>query len=151
MRGCPPGDTRTRSHFGRSRVINLRAVAGKTTRQASFSIRNAGTSNNYVRTAEPDSTNGFFPETGSWFHLAATASLAGKMALWRDGLTRDEWTEDNGVAVNPNSVVYKKAALGRYKYGGDSYFKGAFRDVRIYARALPGSELAARGPRSSAA
>ena len=83
------------------------------------------------------------------------------MTLWRQGVTRestnanncsngmedcDGWTARNatGVAPNPSSITYALAAFGRDDEGYNSYyFTGALRDVRLYARALLGAELAA--------
>ena len=126
-------------------LIFLSTFEGKTTRRAKFGIKNDNTSKTFttVATAPAD---GFFPETtGSWAHIAATATLGGEMTLWRDGATRDDgaWTKGDGGAANPNSTAYTVAALGRFDGGDANYFAGAFRDVRIYDRALTPAELAA--------
>ena len=42
-----------------------------------------------------------------------------------------------------SSITYAKAAFGRDEGQNLYYFTGALRDVRLYARALPGAELAA--------
>jgi hypothetical protein len=124
--------------------IILRTYLGKTTRRAQFHIRNADTVK-ILETASADPGDGFLQQTvGSWAHLGATASSAGVMTLWRDGVTRDDgaWTKDDGVAANPSSIVYYYADLGS-QLGSGYFFTGALRDVRLYARALPGAELAA--------
>ena len=61
----------------------------------------------YLNTAPAD---GFFQETtGSWAHLAATASTAGAMTLWRDGATRDDgaWTEEDGIAASKEAIHHR--------------------------------------------
>ena len=65
--------------------------------------------------------------------------------LYRDGATQAGWTRSSDtVAPNPGAVAYTRAALGRDEYysSGSDYFDGALRDVRLYARALPGAEVA---------
>ena len=128
-------------------VIYLSAFKGKTTRRASFQIKNAGTTKDLLTTAT-NLADGFFQEdVGSWAHLGATASPAGVMTLWRDGITRDDgsWTMTDGGAANLNNIVYSNAYLGsprrRRRRGSSNFFTGALRDVRLYARNLPGAEL----------
>jgi uncharacterized protein (DUF983 family) len=90
---------------------------------------------------------GVIQETaGTWAHLAMTISPTGVIAFWRNGTTHAEWTHSGGVAANPSSVVYTYASMGgiyRGGYeGGTSPLHGVLRDVRLYARVVPGAELA---------
>jgi hypothetical protein len=150
---------------------NIQLSVYKGTRRAKFFITRQLTGTHGIVTPG-DPSQGFFQETeGSWAHLGATASLEGGVTLWRDGETRTSticnidgecngWTNNDNpenVSVEPDNVVYMDSFMGVTTAHGDpqppsflfvpmikkGYFAGALRDVRLYARALPGAELAA--------
>jgi len=90
----------------------------------------------------------FFPVAGSrWVHVALTVTAGGAWSLYRDGATQDDWQWNapatGVVAVNPNSVNYTFAALGRDEewHGSYNYLDGALRDARLYDRALSAAEI----------
>jgi hypothetical protein len=131
---------------GSSNVIALYTYGA--TRRARFWIKNDGT-NKFLNTPtyrSNDTSPAFFPPAGAWAHVAAVVSPDGVTKLYRDGATQGNWTKDDGVAPNPSTVPYTRAALGRYESSNNNglyYFDGALRDVRLYARALGGDEIAA--------
>ena len=118
-----------------------------TTRRAQWWVRNSGTEKSLLTPEYDggDASLAFFPPAGQWAHVAATATAASPstFTLYRDGATQSGWTKSDGVAPNPTAMAYTYAALGRDDLGtGASYFDGALRDVRLYARALGADEVA---------
>ena len=116
-----------------------------TTRRAQWYIKNGEVANFQTPAYDGNASLAFFPPAGAWAHVAAVASPDGVMKLYRDGATQGNWTQDDGVAPNPSAVNYRCVALGRSNWasGTGYYFDGALRDVRLYARALGGDEIAA--------
>lgn len=87
---------------------------------------------------------GYYPEAGSWTHLAATRTAAGQVEVYSNGLLIGEWSS-TGV---PTSENLQDFVIGAYWYVVSpstsyltNFFPGAIDDVMVYDRALSLSEI----------
>ncbi len=77
--------------------------------------------------------DGFYPPVDSWVHLAVTISPAGEKNIWYDGSANG--LTDTASPLHNGLTTYNFMRLPRRK------FDGALKDVRLYSRALSGTEL----------
>ena len=64
------------------------------------------------------------------------------MALYRNGVQAATTSAGSGPAAPDGGAVYAAARVGAAAGGGGPFFKGAVRDVRVYARAVYPGEVA---------
>ena len=96
-----------------------------------------------VGTVNIFSGDGATVTNGQWHHIAVVFSRAGNMVRYADGSatgTQYSLSSLNGQSLDNTNQVRIGA---RHQAGDEVFFNGAIDDLRVYARALTGAEIAA--------
>ena len=106
---------------------------------SSSGLRSAIATGNWTTEQGAQSTGGL--ARGAWKNIAVTVGN-GVEVLYLDGV---EIARNDAVTIKPSDIGGGRTAanyLGRSQYAGDRAFAGLMRNVRLYNRALPASEVA---------
>lgn len=84
----------------------------------------------------------YYPQAGSWTHLAATRDSSGQLNLYGNGQLLETWDS----TPDPTTNCFQDLVIGAYWYNPSSpylanFFPGSIDDVFLYNRALSASEI----------